>query len=125
MPVTYTIDQTRRRIHTRCTGDVTLIEVVDHFDALAQDPACPDRLDVLLDLTDQSSIPATSQLRLVTRKIEEVSSKVRFGNCAIVAPGNILYGMIRVFTALSEGQFGSVRVFRAIDEARTWLDTKR
>ena len=125
MPVTYTIDQARKLIHTRCIGDVTLLEVIDHFDELVRDPSCPDRLDVLLDLTEQTLIPASSQLRLVTRKIEEVSSRIRFGRCAIVAPGNVLYGMLRVFAALTEGQFGAVRVFRDTGTARIWLDLKR
>jgi hypothetical protein len=124
MPVTYEIDQARRLIHTRCVGDVTLNEVIEHFDVLAGDPACPDRLDVLLDLSEQMTLPASSQLRLVTRKIEDVSSRVRFGRCAIVATTDAMYGMTRVFGALTEGQFAAVRVFRNIDEARTWLDAR-
>lgn len=121
MPVTYTIDKQRRLITTRCIGDVTLDEVIGHFDELVADPDCPDRLDVLLDLSEQTSIPASSQLRLVTRKIEDVSSRVRFGRCAIVAPTDALFGMTRVFETLTEEQFGSVRVFRLMDEARVWI----
>jgi len=125
MPVTYSIDQARRLIHTRCVGDVSLDEVIGHFDELVHDPACPGRLDVLLDLTDLTTIPASSQLRLVTRKIEEVSTRVRFGRCAIVAVTDAMFGMTRMFGTLTEGQFAAVRVFRNIDEARAWLEPRR
>ncbi len=121
MPVTYTIDIPRKFIHTRCVGDVSLTEVIGHFDTLVHDPDCPDRLDVLLDFSELTSIPASSQLRLVTRKIEDVSSRVSFGRCAVVATTDALFGMTRVFETLTEDQFESVRVFRSMDEAREWL----
>ena len=38
MPVTYTIDVNERIIRTKCTGDVTFQEVIDHFHVLGQDP---------------------------------------------------------------------------------------
>lgn len=123
MPVTYAIDAASGIIHTRCVGDVSLTEVVGHFDTLVQDPDCPNRLDVLLDFSPLTSIPASSQLRLVTRKIEDVSSRVSFRHCAIVAPTDVLYGMTRIFATFAQQQFASVRVFRDAGEAWTWLES--
>ena len=48
MPVTYKIDKADGIIRTKCTGPVTIGEVIEHFHALERDPDCPSRLDVLL-----------------------------------------------------------------------------
>jgi hypothetical protein len=82
--VTYKIDANERLIRTQCIGPVTLAEVVAHFQELAADPACPNFLDVLLDLRTIDSLPHSGQLEAVTRAVRKVQSKVRFGVCAIV-----------------------------------------
>jgi len=62
MPLTYHIDKTNRITHVRSIEPVTLAEVIDHFHVLQRDPECPDRLDVLLHLSEQSSIPTKEHL---------------------------------------------------------------
>ncbi|HLF14388.1 MAG TPA: STAS/SEC14 domain-containing protein [Bacteroidota bacterium] len=121
MPVTYTIDKPSKFIHTRCVGEVSFDEVIGHFDTLIRDPDCPDRLDVLLDMSEMTSIPESEQLWAVARKIEATVSRVRFGRCAIVAVREVLFGMTRMFEAIAEGQFSAVRAFRSMDEAQGWL----
>jgi hypothetical protein len=54
MPVKYQVDKANRIIRTRCTGPVTIEEVVGHFRVLERDPDCPDRVDVLLDLSEET-----------------------------------------------------------------------
>src|SRR4051812_25943278 len=117
MPVRYQIDKANELIRTRCVGDVTLEEVLAHFQALAQDPDCPDHLDVLLDLTEQTSLPRSDQLRAVTAAIGRVQQRVRFGFCAIVAPTDALFGMLRMFQVFTEDLFREAQVFRSIGDA--------
>ena len=121
MPVIYQIDKPNGLIRTTCVGDVTLEEVTRHFQALANDPDCPDRLDVLLDLSQQTSLPQSTQLREVTLAIRRVRSRVRFGNCAIVACTDALYGMLRMFQVFTEELFQEAQVFRSISDAEAWL----
>jgi hypothetical protein len=121
MPVVYAIDEPRKFIHTRCVGDVTLDEVLGHFDTLVQDPDCPARLDVLLDLSEMTSIPESGQLWTVSKKIEKTLPQVQFGCCAIVAVRDALFGMTRVFEAFAESYFSSLRVFKSLEEAQEWL----
>jgi hypothetical protein len=121
MPVAYEIDQARGLIRTRCIGNVTLEEVLGHFPTLAQDPGCPARLDVLLDLSEMTAMPEPYQLREISDEIGRVSDRVRFGACAIVAPSNVLYGLLRMFEVFAEKQFRTTRVFREIGEAESWL----
>lgn len=125
MPVNYEIDTTNSIIRTQCVGNVTLDEVVNHFRQLARDPNCPERLDVLLDLREQSSIPESEQLRVVTGEIARVRRRVQFGVCAIVAPRDVLYGMLRMFQVFSEAYFREAQVFRSLAEAEQWLAAER
>jgi hypothetical protein len=122
MPVVYTIDATRKFIHTECIGNIALAEVLDHFQTLVNDPTCPDWLHVLLDLSAVSSIPEPHQLRQVSYKIGSITDSVRFGACAIVAPKDAMFGMSRMFEVYAEKWFKAIRVFRAIDEAKEWLN---
>lgn len=123
--VTYTIDQRERLIRTQCTGHVTLAEVVAHFQELAADPACPNFLDVLLDLRTIDSLPLIGQLEAVTRAVRKVQSKVRFGLCAIVVERDAVFGVFRMFEVIAQDYFTAIRVFRAAPEAEAWLASQR
>jgi hypothetical protein len=125
MPVTYRIDKDNGIIHTQCTGLVTLEEVIEHFRVLERDPDCPDRLDVLLDLTKQTSVPMKENLHEVVLEIERVQARVRFDVCAIVAPTDALFGMIRMFEVFVERYFRESRVFRRERDAEAWLAERR
>jgi hypothetical protein len=123
--VTYTIDANQRLIRTQCAGPVTLEEVAAHFRDLARDPACPDRLDVLLDLRSVESLPHRGQLEAVTVELGRVRAKVRFGLCAVVAERPALFGMLRMFEVLAQDYFTALRVFRDFAEAEAWLVSQR
>lgn len=125
MPVTYELDRGFPLVRTRCTGDVTFAEVADHCRELEHDASLPDRLDVLLDLTDMESIPESAQLRSLAGEVEQLRKKVRWGACAIVAKSDVLFGMSRMFQVFVEGHFVHSSVFRGIDEAERWLASRR
>jgi hypothetical protein len=121
MPVTYQIDKPNRIIRTSCIGAVTIEEVIDHFRMLERDPDCPDHLDVLLDLSDETSVPTKYNLEDVTREINRIRGSVQFGACAIVANTDVLYGMLRMFEVFAEEYFRASDVFRTTAEAEAWL----
>ncbi len=103
---------------------MTLDEVLDHFAELVRDPDCPDRLDVLLDLTQETSLPESDQLRMVSVVIGRIQEKVRFEACAVAASSDALYGMARVFEVLAAKYFRSIRVFRELVDAEAWLESQ-
>jgi hypothetical protein len=121
MPVTYEIDKARGVIWTRCIGIATLDEMLGHFRELEQDPDCPESLDVLLDLTEMESVPASGQLRTVTEAMGRIYQRVHFNACAIVAPRDVLFGMMRMWEVFAGEQFRVSRTFRDLGEARAWL----
>ena len=122
MPVVYEIDQSRNTIYTNCVGDTTLYEVVEHFHTLADDPNCPSHLDVLLNLSEQESVPSSSQLRIVSEEISRVKPRVQFGACAIVVANDALYGAAMVFEVLAARGFRVTKIFRDRDAALSWLE---
>ena len=124
MPVTYRIDPDAKLIRTRCMGEVTFTEVADHFRELERDPACGEDFDVVLDLSEVSSIPTPGQLRAVTIEIERLQPKIPFRACAVVANTDVLFGMSRMFEAFAEERFRAIRVFRTVEEAEGWLASR-
>ena len=125
MPVTYEIDRTRAIIRTKCVGDVTFAEVLEHFRELHGNPECPARLDVLLDLTGCTSQAESAQLRTVTYAIGSIRNRIQFDACAIVAPTDLLFGMGRMFEILAEEQFRATHVFRSVADAEEWLSSQQ
>ena len=124
MPVKYRIDKDNRIIRTRCIGPVTIEEVVDHFRVLERDPDCPDRADVLLDLSAQISIPEKANLQKIAEEIRRIRCRVQFGACAIVAGTDALFGMLRMLEVFTEQYFRESFVFRTVDEAEVWLASR-
>ena len=125
MPVRYRLNSESGSIHTRCVGDVTLEDVMGHFDELRRDPALPRRLDVLLDLGEMQSIPERDQLWSVAGALDGLASELEWGVCAIVASSDALFGMIRVFMVFAEEVFVRTQVFRTLAEAEAWLASQR
>jgi len=119
--VTYKIDANKRTVRTKCVGLVTLQEVIDHFRILAQDPECPDILDVFLDLSEMDSLPESREISAVVNEVKRIRGQVRFGACAILASRDALIGMMRVFEAMAEECFRVTCTFRVANDAEAWL----
>lgn len=123
MPITYKIDVEKRTIRTKCFGYVTLPEVISHFRTVAHDPETPERRNVFLDLSelDSDSLPDSGQLSTVVNELKRISGEPRLGACAILAPNDALFGMMRMFEVLSERLFRETQTFRTAGEAEAWL----
>jgi hypothetical protein len=120
MPISYRIDRERGWIETRCSGPVTLPQVRAHFDELQADPRCPRHADVLLDLTEITSLPTSPQIRAAAERVALVDNIV-FEACAIVTGSDAWFGMARMFEVFARGYFADIRTFRGRREAEEWL----
>jgi len=121
MPITYVIDVPTALIVTRCFGQVTLDEVQEHFQELARVWPPVDRLDVLLDLTDQTSLPTLRDLEEVAREIAAEIGPRQFGRCAVVTDQDLLHGSMEMFEVLVGRFFDAVEIFRTPSAAVVWL----
>lgn len=124
MPVIYQIVEGRELVRTRCIGDVTFSEVLDHLRILERDIRRPEALDVLLDLTELTNLPRSEQLRVVSEEIGMLQPRVRFRACALVAPRDVVFGLARMFEAFAASRFEATRVCRSLGEAEDWLASR-
>lgn len=116
MPIRYALDAEMRSIRTHGVGQVTLPEVLAHFDELQALSDRPARLDVLLDLTECTSVPETDQLRGVARRVGSLGPNV-FRTLTVAASSDGLYGMGRMFEVFAGPFFESIEVFRDLASA--------
>src|SRR5258708_20482197 len=123
MPVHYTIDTEQKRICTQCTGFITFEEVCEHFQVLRLDPEFGERLDVLLDLSDCTSVSTAEQLREVAARIDSLSGGWRLGFCAIIVKEEELFGMTRIFEVYTQKIFTGTAIFRSAEEGERWLSS--
>jgi len=121
VPITYSIDIPTALITTRCFGQVTLAEVQEHFQELARVWPPVDRLDVLLDLRDQTSLPSLPELQQVATEIEVQIGQHRFGRCAVITQREIIFGSMQMLEVLASRYFEAFRVFRTSPAAVVWL----
>jgi hypothetical protein len=124
MPVTYQIDPARHLIRTKCIGPITLQEVLQHFQDLKADLSRPEWLDVLLDLDELTSLPSSAELRTVAHAVSAVRPTLEFRDCAICAPTDAIFGMLRVWEVFTEQFFRATQVFRSLEEAERWLELR-
>lgn len=118
MPVSFDVDATRGIVHVRFSG----ILVRDDLQALARGlVATPDfrsDFDELVDTRDVES------LRITRRDLEENVRWDLFGRGsrrAVVATDDSSLGMARMFELLRSGKPDDIRVFRSMEDARSWL----
>ena len=123
MPVTYAIDH--GIIRTKCQGFVTLENVLEHFQDLTNDPGCPRQLDVLLDLSETTAVPSSTELRVVADDIRRIRERVQFGACAILVSSDALHGTAMIFEVFAARSFRTSRIFRDAAEAEAWLAAER
>ena len=108
MPITFSIDPAAGLIRTIGSGHVTLAEVHEHFGELATAWPSGRGLDVLLDLSECTSLPDFPQLRSVVNEVGASGGLNRFDRCAIVAGREFLYGLLRVFEVMADSRFAAV-----------------
>jgi hypothetical protein len=119
MTIHYRIDTSIHRITTRVFGEVTLDEVLQHFDELSVDPRFEP--DLLLDLVDCKTVPDADQIRTAAERVTADLTPLRFGKLAIVVASEALFGMLRMFHSFSESAFSAAQIFWDRDEALRWL----
>lgn len=121
MPIQYVIDPNERTIRTKCVGQLSLSDVISHFHTLALDPQCVGLLNVFLDLSEANTLPESREILAVVTELKRIRSKARFGACAILATGDALFGMMRVFETHAEEFFRVTHTFRSATEAEAWF----
>jgi len=121
MPVSYSFNG--RIIRLDCIGEYTSDDVRGAYAAALQDPACPPNTVFLLDVTHSTS--------LANRPSEDIRETAYFWGsqpdmidtrCAIIAPIDLYYGLMRMASMIVEEYGVKTEVFRTEEEALKWLE---
>lgn len=120
MSITYQILPDLHVVFVRFVGEVRPDEHIASFLDYAADPLFDGRQDVLLDLADctlnESYFEEMQALAIGLKGYYEVRD--RASRTAIWAPGEVTFGMCRMYQSLSDGiDSWPVGVFRTRDEA--------
>jgi hypothetical protein len=125
MPIAYRIDHERKLVLARAYGTFASS---DPFEYQREVWSRPDvaGYDELVDMTDVTAIEETTPERVhalaaVSAQMDRISAPARF---AIVAPGDLAYGLGRMFQTHRNAEHGGskeVGVYRTMDEALAFL----
>jgi hypothetical protein len=127
MPITSKIEPSKDLTHFTGTGNITFQEVTEAIETFYNGDHT---LNVLWDLREATAGSITSeqvdQIATLLQRLGGVRKGVR---TAIVTPVNINFGLARMLVTLLETKEENLpvgmSVFRAMEEAMTWLYERR
>ncbi len=122
MPISYKIDPQQRLIFTTAKGVLTGEEVMEHKQLLLHDPAFEPGMRELSDVRCVERLEVTpAGIQHMVAMDKSTATGLDDYRLAIVASADVIFGMARMYQALTEDNIQSVRVFRSIEEAKDWL----
>lgn len=119
MPICYHIDDTRRRVYSRCKGIVTYEEFRAHMNAEEGSPAAS--YGEILDCSGAVTNITPEQIRALAEERQAVAERREPAPVAIVADDSNLYQVLQMFDMLTE-QIRPMQVFPNAQAAEQWLD---
>jgi hypothetical protein len=122
MSIRVNVDESRELVEIVFAGRVNKSEFIELMDGYFHETSSALPLG-LFDLSDVTIVDvAAESIRDAARRAEQyVDSRLDRGKLAIVAPRDLLFGMARMYEILRSDSAVEVRVFRAREEAESWL----
>lgn len=120
MPISYTVDDEKKRMYTRATGLVTFEELRAHMNAEEGKPA--GTYKEIFDCSDATTDVTTEQIRSLVAERIAVAQRRTPSPVAIVANTDLFFGIMRMFDSMSDS-IRPIRVFREREAAAYWLES--
>lgn len=122
MPITYQRDDERRRIVVTTIGIVGIDDLLAVIDRQASEGTW--QYGVLHDSRRVASVGSQTDVRAALKHVESLSlTHGRRGPVAFVTTMPAAFGMIRMYSTLSDQLHQAVEVFRDVGDAERWLAT--
>ena len=125
MPITFKVLPQERLVVITHHGTVPDDEFLSFYNSLSENRQIDKTFNALINLQNtESSARSPESLLLLARKLREryeVNEKSR-PKIAIFAPGNVSFGMARMFESFSRTVKRSFGVFRTMPAALNWLE---
>lgn len=122
MPIQTTIDCSKGLIQTRASGRVTGKDLIGYYKGLRAHPDFRSNLNEIFDASQVDDIDVTAadirHLSSVTQAFTSVGVSIKV---AIVAPGDLEFGMSRMYEMLQAQSINALKVFRERALAEEWI----
>ena len=126
MPIRYSVDADRGRLHVVVDGEFTTEEMISTVRAFIAEPALPHGFTALSDHTRVQRPLTSSQLLALVAVMEEHRERFAGVRWAMVSTRPASYGMMRVLAARAQLFLDMrVRIFFDSRRAAEWLDRPR
>jgi hypothetical protein len=120
MPIRFTYDDQKNILFTTAEGLVCYEEVQRHLDAEAAANDLGYR--EIIDASAASTNITVDQTKELARRLEALMHGAPFGRTAVVTNNDVVFGMTRMLSILSELWSGpQIEVFRSFDDGLAWL----
>ena len=121
MPVAYSVDHRRQRIHATGTGPVGVEDLANYIASRVRDGVYD--YDQLIDLSTAQVDFASGEVMQVVRGARVHLSLKPIPFTAVVASaGSATYGVLRQLATLFSFEGASVQIVGSVDEGHHWLD---
>jgi hypothetical protein len=128
MPITYSIDETRKLILTRVTGALTIALTEDYFERLQQDSDCPEDAIEVVDFSGVADFAIHyGEMSEITRKYQKAKTIRNIRATIFNCPSDLSYGIGRMLQTLHEmaNEKHTVIVTRSQKETDTRIEELR
>lgn len=124
MPVSYSVDHRRQRIHAVASGAVNVADFAAYIAARVKDGVYD--YDQLLDFSGATLDVASQDVLNMVRQARHHLAKKPIPFTAIVAKqGTATYGLARQLCTLFDFEGASVHIADSVEAATVWLDEMR
>ena len=117
MPGSYQFTDNILRI--TMVGEHTPEEFLDILEKGLKDPACPEKVALLVDGCNASFNPSPNALRTLVDRMAEYGDKI--GRRALVVADDLLFGLGRMAGAFEDLHGKEMQIFKDREQAQAWL----
>jgi|WetSurMetagenome_2_1015567.scaffolds.fasta_scaffold1069354_1 hypothetical protein len=122
MPIRMVIERDTALIRTTASGRVTGQDLVEYYRRLRAHPDFRSNLNEIFDASQVEAVDLTAEdVRRLSGITEEFTKHGVPVRVAIIAPGDVEFGMSRMYEMLQVQSINVLRVFRDRKAAEEWL----
>ena len=118
-----TIDRKKKLAHISASGSVNAAELKQIFMETVGNENWQTGFNMLCDYREIENFDVSSKdIEDITEWQTAIDMLIGRGKCAVVASGDSIYGMSRMWEILSSDRSQQIRVFRRLSDAFMWLE---